>query len=353
MPIQRSHYDTTKDGQEIDRFVRYVLSNNNQYEVHIITYGGIITNIFAPDKEGLREDVVLGLDTYEDYTLKSRYFGAIIGRYGNRIGGAQFHLDGVEYSLAANNFGKNGLHGGNRGFDKQIWEATVEHDKLVLHYMSPDSEEGYPGNLDCYVTYQLTPDNKLNITYFATTDKPTIVNMTNHSYFNLNGHAAGSIGDHVLTVNAPHYLPIDKEFIPLGTLEPVEGTAMDLRTPTLLGDRLDTVPGGFGFDHNFCLGRSGAWKHVARLYHPGSGRCLNMYSTEPGVQVYSGGHMPDITGKGGNKYRKFASLCLESQHYPNSPHHMDDPNFPPVILRPGETYTSSTCYEFSVVKTAE
>lgn len=345
MTITKDVYGTLDDGREVYRFI---LKNNNNYEVHVISYGGVITQLLAPDRCGTIDDVVLGFDSFEDYNAKPTYFGALIGRYANRIANAEFSLDGVQYKLAPNNKNKNALHGGLVGFNKRIWDTTIEGDKLVLTYISADGEEGYPGELTTVVSYQLTSDNKFIINYWACTSKSTVVNLTNHSFFNLGGHNSGTIADHVIKLDASHFTPVDEYLIPLGNTEPVKDTVMDLTEDTILGDRLDKVPGGFGFDHNYCMGKPGSMKHVARLYHPKSGRCMNMYSTEPGVQLYTGCNIADIKGKQGAVYNKFSALCLEAQHYPNSP---NQENFPSTILRPGDNYMQTTVYEFSVVQT--
>lgn len=342
MSITKSVFGKTDDGEDVHKFV---LRNDNGYEVHVISYGGIITNLFAPDKQGKVADIVLGFDTFDGYKVKHPYFGALIGRYGNRIGNAKFSLDGQSYQLAANHKNRNALHGGLEGFDKRVWTADIEGNKLILTYVSADGEEGYPGELSTTVSYQLTSDNKLVINYWAVTTKPTVVNLTNHSYFNLGGHESGSIADHILRLNAQQYTEVDDDLIPTGTISPVSGTPLDLTSDTLLGDRLEKVPGGFGFDHNFCLGQPGSMKHVARLYHPSSGRCINMHSTEPGVQFYTGCNLSDVTGKGGTVYKKYSALCLEAQHYPDSP---NKENFPTTVLRPGENYMQTTVYELGV-----
>lgn len=343
MPITKSLFGKTEDDREVNKFI---LKNDNGYEVSVISYGGIITNILAPDRDGKQADIVLGFDTFDGYKKKHPYFGALIGRYANRIGGARFDLDGVEYKLTANNKDKNALHGGLKGFDKVVWDFGIEGDKLVLTYISADGEEGYPGELTTTVSYQLTSDNKLVINYWAATTKPTIVNLTNHSYFNLAGHDSGTITDHFLRINAPHFTPTDADLIPTGKIESVVGGPVDLTKDTLLGDRLDQVPGGFGFDHNYCLGKPGSLKHVARLFHPKSGRCMNMFSTEPGVQCYTGCNLNNVQGKSGAVYNRFTSVCLEAQHYPDSPNKEE---FPSVVLRPDDNYMQTTVYEFSVV----
>ncbi|KAL4218244.1 hypothetical protein ACF0H5_022980 [Mactra antiquata] len=342
MPITKQLFGTTDAGVEI---YQYCLKNDNNYEVKIITYGGIVTNIFAPDKQGNISDIVLGFDSFDGYKVKHPYFGALIGRYGNRIGNAKFSIDGSEYNLAPNNNNKNALHGGLKGFDKQVWDAAVEGDKLVLTYVSPDGEEGYPGELTTVVSYQLTSDNKLILNYWAATNKSTIVNLTNHSYFNLGGHESGIITDHNIRINAEHFTPTDELLIPTGKLEAVKDGPMDLTNDVLIGDRLDKVPGGFGFDHNYCLGNPATMKHVARVSHEKSGRVMNVHSTEPGVQFYTGSNLSGIQGKNGAIYNKYSAFCLEAQHYPDSP---NKDNFPSVILRPGENYMQTTIYEFGV-----
>jgi len=329
----------------------YTLTNEAGMEARITTYGGIVVSLEVPDRQGRMADVVLGFDSLDGYLKGHPYFGAIVGRYGNRIGGAQFTLDGVTYKLAANN-GPNHLHGGIEGFDKKNWKVeAAERSSLTLSYVSPDGEEGYPGTLRTRVTYTVTSDNGLRIDYEATTDKPTVVNLTNHSYFNLKDAGATSILDHEITINADRFTPVDETLIPTGELRPVEGTPFDLREPHRIGERIDAgdeqLRFGRGYDHNFVLNRTGEGLELAaRVYEPATGRVLDVLTTEPGVQFYTGNFLDGtLEGKGGIVYQKRAAFCLETQHFPDSP---NKPQFPSVVLRPGETYRTTTVYRFSV-----
>jgi len=356
--IQSRPYGTTSDGIDVEE---YTLTNANGMEVKIITYGGIITSIRVPDRYGNMANVTLGFSNLEDYeTLNSSYFGAIIGRYGNRIANARFTLEGVEYTLAANN-GPNSLHGGLKGFDKVVWEAEeVEAEDgvaLSLHYLSPDMEEGFPGNLDVTVVYTLTDANELRIDYTATTDKTTVVNLTNHAYFNLAGEGTSSIGNHILMINADRYTPVDETLIPTG-IEPVEGTPFDFRTPRLIGPQ-QRVPHqqiiyGRGIDHNFVLNRPSpddtSLILAAVLYEPNFGRTLEVWTTEPGLQVYCSNWVgqwenPINFGPSGNFYRQDEGCALETQHFPDSP---NQPDFPSVVLTPDDVYQTTTIFKFDV-----
>jgi aldose 1-epimerase len=355
--IEKGVFGTTPDGTVIDR---YTLSNGHGMRVRIITYGGIVQTIEVPDRHGKVADVALGFPTLNDYitTNNSPYFGAIIGRYGNRIAGGMFTLDGVTYQLAKNNNGVNHLHGGNVGFDKRVWAGTEVREGstvgLRLSRVSPNGEEMYPGTLTTTVTYRLTPDNTIRIDYSATTDAPTIVNLTNHSYFNLAGEGSGDINDHQLMINASRYTPVDSTLIPTGALDPVGGTPMDFRRPTAIGERIRD--GGFqqlvfgrGYDHNYVLDRKDPsfrqLELAARVTEQSSGRVLTIRTTEPGIQFYSGNFLDStLVGTGGKMYREGDGFALETQHFPDSPNHA---NFPSTVLRPGQTYQTTTTYQFS------
>lgn len=329
------------------------LANRTGMTVRVMTYGGIIVSLEVPDRGGTPGDVVLGYDSLAGYLGDSPYFGAIVGRYGNRIAKGRFTLNGTEYQLATNN-GPNHLHGGVRGFDKVVWAAEPFQGQsgvgVRLTHTSPDGDEGYPGTLRASVTYTLTDRNELIVDYEATTDRATLVNLTQHSYFNLAG--SGNILDHVLTIAADRMTPVDSTLIPTGDLAPVEGTPFDFRTPHMIGARIDDddmqLRYGGGYDHNFVLNRHGPELLLAaRLEDLASGRTLEVRTTEPGVQFYSGNFLGgSVTGKGGTVYPQRGGLCLETQHYPDSPNH---PEFPSTILEPGETYRSRTVWTFGVL----
>jgi aldose 1-epimerase len=330
----------------------YILNNAHGIEARIIAYGGIITSLRVPDRSGNFANVVLGFNSVEEYQTRNPYFGAIIGRYGNRIGGAKFTLDSVQYTLPVNN-GPNSLHGGLKGFDKQTW--TVQDstsNSITLTYLSKDGEEGYPGNLSVKNVYTLIDNNELRIEYTATTDKPTVVNLTNHSYFNLAGNGAGSIYDHIVTINADRYTPVDDNLIPTGELAPVEGTPLDFRLPKRIGAGIRAAHPqlikGRGYDHNFVLNLPDdhSLALAARVYDPASGRIMEVLTTEPGVQFYTSNFVDGtLVGSSGGMYRQGDAFCLETQHFPDSP---NKPEFPSTVLRPGETYHSVTVYKFSV-----
>ncbi len=325
----------------------FTLKNKNGMTVKITNYGGIVTSIVTPDKNGDFDDVVLGYDNLKGYLKETPYFGAIVGRYANRIAKGKFTIDGKEYSLAINN-GPNSLHGGIKGFDKVVWDAKQFESNdgvgIVLSYLSKDGEEGCPGNLEVQVTYTLTNDNELRIDYSATTDKATPVNLTHHSYFNLAGTSGRDILGQKLFIDADSYAVVDETQIPTGELRDITGTPMDFRTPVTVGSRIDKVEGGY--DHNYVLNNDGKLSKIAELYDTVSGRVMDVFTTEPGVQFYSGNFLDgSITGKKGIVYRKHFGLCLEAQHYPDSPNH---PEFPNTILRPGEKYTQTTIYKFGV-----
>ncbi len=331
----------------------YTLANKSGMEARIMNYGGILVSLKVPDRQGQLGDVVLGFDGLDRYVKENPYFGALIGRYGNRIAGGKFELEGKTYTLAQNN-GPNHLHGGLKGFDKKLWSAesadSPDGPQLILRCVSPDGEEGYPGELRVRVTYTLTDDNALRIDYEATTDKTTIVNLTNHSYFNLKDAGATPILDHVLMIDADRFTPVDETLIPTGELRPVEGTPFDFRQPTPIGARIDAddpqLRFAGGYDHNFVLNRTGEGLTLAaRVYEPATGRVMEVLTTEPGIQFYTGNFLDGtLTGKSGVVYQKRSALCLETQHFPDSPNH---PQFPSTVLKPGETYRSTTVYKFS------
>ncbi|HEY2931936.1 MAG TPA: aldose epimerase family protein [Acidobacteriota bacterium] len=347
--IQKQLFRKTAEGESVDL---YTLTNANGVEARIMTFGGIVVSLKAPDRKGKLEDIVLGYDNLEGYLKNNRpHFGALIGRYGNRIGKGRFILNGREYKLAQNN-GENHLHGGIKGFDKVIWKAREVKSKdgvgLALNYVSKDAEEGYPGNLSVTVVYTLTHKNGLRIDYSATTDKETIVNLTNHSYFNLAGR--GSILNHEVMINAERFTPVDQGLIPTGELRSVRGTPMDFTQQTAIGARIEQRDEqlilGKGYDHNWVLNkRNGELSLAARAYEPTSGRILEVYTTEPGVQFYTGNFLDgSIRGKAGQTYQKRYGFCLETQHFPDSP---NKSNFPSTVLKPGRKYTTTTIYEFS------
>jgi aldose 1-epimerase len=330
----------------------YTLANKNGFEARITNYGGIVVSLKAPDKAGKYEDVVLGFDSLDGYLKEHPYFGALIGRYGNRIARGTFTLNNVEYKLAVNN-GENHLHGGLKGFDKQTWTAREmpgSNPALELTYSSRDGEEGYPGRLSVRVVYSVTADNELKIDYTASTDRTTVLNLTNHSYFNLAGQGSGDILGHLMQINAGRFTPVDKGLIPTGELRTVKGTPFDFTTATPIGARIDAadeqIRNGGGYDHNFVLNRTSEGLNLAaRVKEPGSGRVLEVHTTEPGVQFYAGNFLDgSITGKGGKAYHKRYAFCLETQHFPDSPNRKE---FPAVVLEPGQEYRSTTVYRFS------
>jgi aldose 1-epimerase len=340
------------DGTEVEL---YTLTNANGLEVRAMSYGGIILSLKVPDRDGTLGDVALGFDELAGYLEETPYFGAIIGRYGNRIGAATFELDGATYALVANN-GPNHLHGGSLGFDKVVWDAEpFRNDEgvgVVFSRTSPDGEEGYPGKLDVRVTYTLTDDNELIFDYLATTDLATPVNLTQHTYFNLAGDGSGDILGHRLTLNAPQYTPVDEGLIPTGELAPVEGTPFDFSTAHEIGGRIEAdhpqIAYGGGYDHNWVLDREGLPEGelalAVRVEEPTTGRVMEVYTTEPGIQFYSGNFLDgSLTGKSGAVYERRFGFCLETQHFPDSP---NQPAFPSTILRPGEEHRSRTVYAF-------
>lgn len=327
----------------------YTLKNQSGASVSISNYGGTVTSIIVPDKNGKMADVALGFDTLAEYREKSPYFGCITGRYANRIAKGKFTLDGTEFTLATNN-DPNHLHGGDQGFDKRLWTATVKDSELVLNYTSPDGEQGYPGTLKTTVTYRWTEKNALHINYEASTDKPTVINLTNHSYFNLAGEGADTILDHQLQINAAQYNPIDPTSIPTG-IAPVKDTPFDFTKPTAIGSRIGVentqLKNGLGYDHNFVLKTKddGKLMKAAILTEPKSGRTLTVSTTEPGIQFYCGNFLDNLPGKGGKTYKYRSGLCLEAQTFPDSPNQKE---FPSPVLRPGETYRQTTIYQLGV-----
>ena len=347
----RERYGAMPDGAQTDILT---LRNANGVTIRAITYGGIITSIEVPDRAGRSGDIALGFDSLAGYLTAHPFFGAIIGRYGNRIGAGTFTLDGAQYTLATNN-GPNNLHGGEKGFDKQVWNAQAVPGRNAIEFTrtSVNGEEGFPGNLSVRVTYELTDKNELIVEYFATTDKATPVNLTQHTYFNLAGEGSGDVLGHQLTINADRYTPVGDTLIPSGELAPVQGTPFDFRQPTAIGARINgahaQLKNGLGYDHNWVLNRSGdGLQLAARVVEPTSGRTLEITTTEPGLQFYSGNFLDGtIKGKGGHVYGHRAGFCLETQHYPDSP---NKPEFPSTILRPGQEYRSRTVFAFGVAR---
>ncbi|MEY4167888.1 MAG: hypothetical protein RIR52_1712 [Acidobacteriota bacterium] len=346
--MKKEIFGRMADGTEVDI---YTLTTSSGVEARITNYGGIIVSLKTPDRNGNLGDITLGYDSLDGYLAKNPFFGSLVGRYGNRIGQARFSLNGVTYELARNN-GRNHLHGGKVGFDKKVWKAdgrvTPEGPSLVLTTTSADGEENYPGNLSVQVTYTLLESRALRIDYLATTDKDTVVNLTNHTYFNLAG--AGTITDHEIMINADRITAVDAELIPTGELRPVTGTPFDFTSPRQIGERIDAadeqISYGKGYDHNFVLRKDGAQQGlVAQAYDPKSGRVLVVESTEPGVQFYTGNFLDgSITGKGGQIYARRSGFCLETQHFPDSP---NKPQFPSTVLKTGEEYRTTTIFRFS------
>ncbi|MCX7722306.1 MAG: galactose mutarotase [Verrucomicrobiae bacterium] len=349
MQITKQPFGRTRDGTPIDL---YVLRNSKGMEAGICNYGGIVVWLKVPDKYGQLGDVVLGYDHLDGYLTNNPYFGCLIGRYGNRIANGRFVLDGVTYQLATND-GPNHLHGGLKGFDKVVWTAktylTPDGPALELQYLSADGEEGYPGNLSVKAVYTVTEDNALRLDFTATTDKPTICNLTHHSYFNLAGK--GDILNHVVTMPANRFTPVDATLIPTGELRPVDGTPFDFRKPTPIGARInqpdEQLKFGKGYDHNWVYDkRPGQLTLLARVHEPTTGRVMEVWSTEPGLQFYTGNFLDgSIKGKGGWVYQFRHGFCMEPQHYPDSP---NKPHFPSTVLRPGQVYRNKIIYKFSV-----
>jgi aldose 1-epimerase len=347
--MNRKSFGSTGDGQSIEL---YTLRNSNGMEAAIMNYGGIVQSLRIPDGGGNPVDVVLGFDDLNGYLKDSPYFGALIGRYGNRIGNARFTLDGKEYTLPAND-GKNTLHGGTKGFDKRVWtakEMSGNDAALQLTYLSKDGEEGFPGNLTTTVSYTLTGNNELRIDYHATTDKPTVLNLTNHSYFNLAGQGEGDILGHEVTILADRFTPVDSGLIPTGELRPVAGTPFDFRQPHPVGERINSndeqIRFAKGYDDNWVLNHAGgSLSLAARVREPKSGRVMEVLTDQPGLQFYTGNFLDGhIHGKGGKVYPQRCAFCMETQHFPDSP---NKPDFPSTVLRPGQEYKTTTVYRFS------
>ena len=350
LQVRKETFGKTADGKPVDL---YTLTNSNGLEVRAMTYGGIIVSMRVPDRKGKLADVVLGHDDFDGYLVNPPYFGAIVGRYANRIANGTFTLDGVKYTLPKND-GQNTLHGGLIGFNKVIWDAkefkNAKGVGVAFNYLSKDGEEGFPGNLKVKVSYTLTNENQLIIDYEATTDKATPINLTQHTYFNLAGEGNGDILGHEVMLNADRFTPADKTLIPTGEIRPVKETPLDFTTPATIGSRIndnyEQLLIGHGYDHNFVIKRKdNSVTLAARAREPNSGRVLEVYTTEPAVQLYSGNFLDGtLVGKQGHAYKKRDGFCLETQHFPDSPNH---PDFPSTILRPGTTFRSQTVFKFS------
>jgi aldose 1-epimerase len=354
--VAREFFGTTRDGQSVEAFT---LTNAHGLELSAITYGGIIVSLRTPDRSGRLDDIVLGFDDLDGYLTDSPYFGAIVGRYANRIAGGRLTLDDVTYQLATND-GEHHLHGGVRGFDKVVWKAEPfdgpRGSGVAFTHRSPDGDEGYPGTLDARVTYALTDRDELIVDYYATTDRATHVNLTQHTYFNLAGDGARDVLEHELTIRASRFTPVDMTLIPTGELAPVEDTPLDFRTPTSLGARIDhaheQIRNGRGYDHNYVLDRDGsALAHAARVTEPSTGRVLDVHTTEPGLQLYSGNFLGQVgagvRGKAGRVYGARSGFSLETQHFPDSP---NKPQFPSTVLRAGAVYRSRTVFSFGAAE---
>ncbi len=351
-PITKADFGKTLDGKPVEI---YTLRNSQGAEARIMTYGGIVQSLSVPDRNGQVADVVLGYDSLDGYLTNTPYFGALIGRYGNRIGGAKFTLEGQTYTLATNN-GPNTLHGGLVGFDKVVWTArpteTSKGPALILAYLSQGGEEGFPGNLQVTAIYTLTDDNELKLEFTATTDQPTVVNLTHHSYFNLAGQGNGNVLDEIVYINADKFTPVDNTLIPTGELRPVAGTPFDFRTPMAIGARIsetndEQIAFAGGYDDNWVLNKTApdALSLAARVHDPVSGRTMEVWTTSPGLQFYTGNFLDGtITGKDGKVYQHRYAFCMEPQHFPDSPNH---PEFPTTELKPGQEYHNTIVYKFS------
>ena len=344
--VTQEPFGRMPDGTEVNI---YELTNAKGMRAKVIDYGAILVSLEVPDRAGKLGDVALGFDDLDSYLKRNPMFGSTVGRYANRIEGAKFTLDGVEHKLTANS-GKNHIHGGRAGrFDKVVWKGrsfkSDEETGVRFTYLSADGVEGFPGNLNCTVTYTLTNRNELKISYQAMTDKPTIVNLTNHSYFNLAGAGSRDVLDHEMTINADFYTPGDKALIPTGEIHSVKGTALDFTEPRTIGARIEELTQTRGYDHNYVLKNSdGSLVLAARVYEPTSGRVMTVHTTEPGVQLYTANGMRAVKGKGGKVYDRHYGFCLETQHFPDSP---NKPHFPSTVLRPGQKYSTMTVFMFS------
>ena len=344
MTISKKRFGTTQDGEQADIFI---FTNRSGMTAKVTNFGGIIVSLSAADANGEFSDVVLGFDSLAEYqNYPDPYFGAAIGRFGNRICKGQFTLNGVNIKLPVINNAENNLHGGGKGFDKVVWDAEIVDDSLVLKYLSIDGEEGFPGNLETTIIYTLTEENEFKIEYQAATDKDTVVNLTNHTYFNLAGE--GSALDHELQLNASQFVPVNDQAIPVGGYTDVAGTPMDFTTAVVVGTRIDEdyeqLKNCAGYDHSYVIGDNGVMKQFATLVDPQSGRVMQMSTTEPGVQFYAGNFIGDVKGKGGTEYHNRYGLCFETQHHPDSPNNAD---FPTTVLKAGDTFNSTTIYAFS------
>ena len=347
MSLEKKNLGVTADGKQVHE---YTLTNVHGLVVKVMTYGGIMTSVETPDRQGKMTNITLSLDSLQDYLAGHPFFGAIAGRYANRIAKGKFTLDGKQYTLATNN-GPNHLHGGWKGFDKAVWQAEEVRGKdlvgVKLTHFSPDGDEGYPGNLTATVVYWLNNNNELKMDYTATTDKATPLNLTNHTYWNLGGRAKGGILDELMMINADHYLPVDDTLIPTGEPAAVKGTPMDFTRPTAIGSRIDQVAGGY--DHAYVLNQKkpGQLTLAAKVVAPASGRVMEICTTQPAIQFYTANFLDGKLQAGGVSYQKHHAFCLETEHYPDSP---NQPQFPSTILRPGETYHQVTVHKFSVAK---
>lgn len=348
--LEKTNFGAMPDGRTVWLFT---LTNAKGMKAKVMSYGATLTAVEAPDREGKSADVTLGFDNLPDYLTKNRFFGSIAGRYANRIAKGRFTLDGQTYQLAVNSK-PNHIHGGVKGFDKQVWDAEpFEREQeagVTFTYLSPDGDEGYPGNLKATVIYTLNNRNELSLQYYAETDKPTPVNLTNHAYFNLAGQGNGDVLNHVVMIHADRFTPVNENLIPTGELRAVQNTPLDFTRPVRIGERIEDpcqqMQFGKGYDHNFVLNsQDGSLALAARVSEPSSGRVMEVYTTQPGVQLYTGNFLDGVTGKEGKAYQRRYGFCLETQHYPNSP---NQPNFPSTILKPGEKYDQKTVFKFSV-----